>query len=235
MKFTNKEYANNLAFILNREFNDKMDILCKLDGYLGDGDHGITIKRGMQAAFSNIQNTADFDSLSDVYKTIGISMLKTMGGASGPIFSTFFIQTSIELLAIKDNKDITVLTVQEIYKKTLQSLIDLSESNVGDKTMIDAVSQAYNILSKNIQDNKCRCVSDAWKIAAEGAKEGALNTINMVAKKGRARYLSKQSIGVIDPGAVSFYIITCAMYNAWTLNTTQIKNNKEFDLDFLNS
>ncbi|MDC7236804.1 MAG: dihydroxyacetone kinase subunit DhaL [Sphaerochaetaceae bacterium] len=233
MKFNNKEYANNLALILSREFNDKMDLLCKLDGYLGDGDHGITIKRGMDAVLVNIENTPDFTSLSDVYKSIGISMLKTMGGASGPIFSTFFIQTSIELLEIKDNNEITAITVQEIYKKTLQALIDLSESNVGDKTMIDAVSQAYINLAKDIKNNNCQSVASAFKSAVDGAKAGALNTINMVAKKGRARYLSQQSIGIIDPGAVSFYIISCAMYKAWTLNSTQIKNSKVINMDFL--
>jgi dihydroxyacetone kinase-like protein len=232
-EINNKEYANNLALILKREFDSKNDLLCKLDANLGDGDHGITIKRGMKTVFKNISATDDFDCLSDVYKSIGISMLKTMGGASGPIFSTFFIQTSIELLSIKDNKDITIKTVQDIYNKTLEALIDLSESSIGDKTMIDSVSMAYNHLCDEVKNNNCNSVGDAWVCAADGARKGAIDTIMMVAKKGRARFLADKSVGVIDAGSVSFYIIARAMADAWNLSGAQINNEILYEIDFI--
>ena len=183
---------------LQETFDQAAMVLCDMDRKAGDGDHGLTISRGFQYAYEQVSLLDEDEEPAEVFQTIGYSMLNIMGGASGPIFSTFFIQAAIVLKKrlILDGEALT-----EILEKTIAAIHDLANTRRGEKTMLDALYGAMDALCDVTKDTQL------FRKASEGAKKGAEATKQMMATKGRTKFLQERSIGFIDAGSWSVYLI----------------------------
>ncbi len=186
---------------LTEVFRENEKSLCSLDAMAGDGDHGITILRGISAAQAELESKHP-NTLSDIFKTIGYAMLESMGGASGPIFSTLFIQAAI---CTKDIANLDGQDVLRILEETYNALHELTEAKAGEKTMLDSIWGAREYLSEKITPEMTW--GEAFTEAATGAAIGAEKTVDMIATKGRAKYLKEKSIGFCDAGAKSCALI----------------------------
>lgn len=193
-----------LSETLHRIFEENKVYLCQLDAAAGDGDHGLTISRGFTAAWEKIQKMPDETSPAELFKTIGYAMLETMGGASGPIFSTFFIQAAI---CLRGGGELTAENLHSVLLASYNAVADLCEAKEGEKTMLDALHGALEAVAADCPDK----LSQALQIAEEGAKKGAESTIDMIATKGRARFLGERSRGFMDAGSWSVVLIFHAL------------------------
>lgn len=195
-------------------FDENCERLCALDAQAGDGDHGITIRKGIHAAWDTIGHMPRQTPLSSLFKETGYAMLHSMGGASGPIFSTFFIQTAI---ALQDNEVLSTQSLEGIITATIEALGEMAGAKPGDKTMIDALDGAKAALISVESDAP---LEEALRAAAAGAEKGAESTAQMVARKGRAKYLGERSLGFVDAGATSVALIFAALSDGFGKEST---------------
>ena len=173
------------------------DELTALDTAIGDGDHGLNMQRGFAKVKEKLAAEAGKD-LGSLSKTVGMTLLSSVGGASGPLYGTFFIKAAPALNG-KDEAGLSTLA-QAIAAGTA-GLVARGQAAVGDKTMVDVwqpVSEALTQAATSGADCKA-----ALQAAAETAQQQAEATIPLVAKKGRASYLGERSAGHKDPGAAS--------------------------------
>ncbi|MEI0531801.1 dihydroxyacetone kinase subunit DhaL [Brachyspira pilosicoli] len=195
---------------LDTVFSENAEYLCKLDCEAGDGDHGLTISRGFRTAYEEIKKLDSNVADKEVVKSIGYAMLGSMGGASGPIFSTLFIQMAITL----NNEQLNVKTFKDSVLNTIHAINEMANTNRGEKTMVDALYGAVDELEKYNGND----LVEAMNIAQQGALNGANATINMKATKGRAKFLQERSIGFMDAGSYSIYLIFKTIYETWKNN-----------------
>lgn len=191
-----KELARQLAL----RYEQESMYLCDLDRAAGDGDHGITISRGFHEAYEQVKQLPDDANASTICKTIGYGMLNSMGGASGPIFSMFFIQAAIQL---QEETYFTKENLSAILSETIAGIKDLAGTKRNEKTMMDALYGAQDALLKS----NAITLHDVLSCLLEGATQGAEATIQMMATKGRAKFLQERSIGFMDAGSWSVVIL----------------------------
>jgi dihydroxyacetone kinase-like protein len=175
-------------------------LLTELDAAIGDGDHGANMDRGFKAVSVRLQ-TGGAD-ISQVLKTTGITLLSTIGGAGGPLYSTIFLQ------AAQSCTGKTQLTLQDwiaMMDSAMKGVIARGKAAMGDKTMLDALIPAVQAL-KDTADAGLS-LADALHASSEAAENGMQATIPLVARKGRASYLGERSVGHIDPGATSTHLL----------------------------
>ena len=178
---------------------DAKDMLNDKDRELGDGDHGTTIARGF-AAVKEVLANQSFASIQDVFKTAGMALMRSMGGASGVLFGTFFMAGS--------KIDGEILNTRYLYDWLKTGMDDLEKrggAKPGDKTMIDALIPAMTQVKTVLEQDGD--LAAALAEAAKGAQSGVAATKSMVAKKGRAHTLGDQTLGHKDAGAVSVALI----------------------------
>lgn len=187
-----KQWINNLADV----YEENKDYLSKLDADIGDADHGINISRGFKFVKEAIGNTNDIASL---FKTTATALIKNVGGASGPLYGTFFLNASI--IANK-KEDLSLDDITEIFNKGTNAIATLGKSKAGEKTMLDTLYPALNAMKDNA-DNIEKFRENVLLAAENGMK----STIDMLATKGRASYLGDRSIGHQDPGATSMFML----------------------------
>ena len=203
------DYFKSFAKILKESLEENCKMLCELDASAGDGDHGTTILRGVSAAYTELMNIGDSTTISHCFKTIGYAMLKNMGGASGPIFSTLFIQASI----VTKGKDTLVgKDLLDIIESTEKGLYELTLTKPGEKTMLDSIHGALLELTANVKEGTTW--EDSLEMAEIGAVKGMEATKDMMATKGRAKYLGERSRGFVDAGAMSCSLIFKALNKA---------------------
>ncbi|MDR2792227.1 MAG: dihydroxyacetone kinase subunit L [Treponema sp.] len=184
---------------LNIVYTEQKDFLSKLDSDIGDGDHGVNMERGFNAVVAAIDTTSPAD-IGAVFKTVSTSLIKSVGGASGPLYGTFFLRAAA-VLAGKPEVDLVAWTAA--FEKGVQGIEQLGKAQKGDKTMLDAWLPALSVL-KAAGGNE---IKEVLKAAASAAEEGMKATIPLQAKKGRASYLGERSIGHQDPGASSTFLL----------------------------
>jgi dihydroxyacetone kinase-like protein len=165
-----------------------------LDQALGDGDHGSTIARGCEAGISSLKNR-DFESINQLFGVIGRSMMSRMGGASGMLFGLLF--RAAESCPRATQLDSSSLAT--IFRQGLDSLQVRTKTQVGDKTMLDALVPAVVALEVHHQAP----LPEALNKAAEAARIGAESTAGMLPRVGRAKTLGERARGGQDPGANS--------------------------------
>jgi dihydroxyacetone kinase-like protein len=180
---------------LDAVYSGQKDFLSKLDSAIGDGDHGVNMARGFNAAVGAIDAAPPVDA-GGAFKTVSTSLIKTVGGASGPLYGTLFLRC-VPVFAGKTEIDLDTWTAA--LEKGVQGIEQLGKAQKGDKTMLDAWFPALDAL----KSAKGGGIKEALKAAADAAEEGAKATIPLQAKKGRASYLGERSIGHEDPGAAS--------------------------------
>jgi phosphoenolpyruvate---glycerone phosphotransferase subunit DhaL len=173
--------------------------LTKLDGAIGDGDHGTNMDRGMKKALERLEAT-DSDDIGVSLKAVGMALVSSVGGAAGPLYGTLFMQMG-QAAAGKSELDVAGFT--EALDAGVQGVIKRGKAEPGDKTMLDALGPALDALRAADGDD----VAGALQRAAEAAREGMEATVPLVARKGRASYLGERSAGHQDPGATSSHLL----------------------------
>lgn len=179
------------------------DLLTDLDRRIGDADHGSNMHRGMSAvAVLTTDGADDFDDAAALLKKAGMTLVNTVGGASGPLYGTFFLRLAKALPA---DGDIDAAQWGTALRAGLQGIVDRGKASVGDKTMVDALALALEAYDAAVADGAD--VAAALRAAADGAARGRDATIDLVARKGRASYLGERSRGTQDPGATSLALL----------------------------
>lgn len=194
-----------------RAFRDEVqqhkDELTRLDSEIGDADHGSNMARGLEAVVAKLDPAPS--SPTDLFKTVGMTLVSTVGGASGPLYGTLFLRMG-PALADADPVDAAALGVA--LRAGVEGVIARGKAEVGDKTMIDALSPALEAWDSAAEGGATP--ADAARAAAEAAARGRDATEPLVARKGRASYLGERSAGHLDPGAASATLLLEALRDA---------------------
>ncbi|WP_458319985.1 dihydroxyacetone kinase subunit DhaL [Mycolicibacterium brisbanense] len=167
--------------------------LSDLDAAIGDADHGINMDRGMTAVVAALDEAPPADA-GALCKQVGMTLVKSVGGASGPLYGTFFLRMAPALGA--DSPDFAAA-----LRAGIEGVVQRGRAEAGDKTMFDALAPALDALDAALASGAD--LAKALTDAATAAEKGRDATESMVARKGRASYLGQRSVGHIDPGATS--------------------------------
>ena len=188
---------------------ENKDYLTELDSIIGDADHGANMHRGFQAVMTKLPGVQDKD-IGAIFKTVGMTLLSTVGGAGGPLYSTLFIQAGNRL---NGKMELTLSDWAEALEAANNGIVRLGKAEIGDKTMVDALTPAVQALQKASKDGKT--LEEGLQMSVDAAKKGMESTIPLVARKGRASYLGERSAGHQDPGATSSYMLLKAAADVW--------------------
>jgi dihydroxyacetone kinase-like protein len=183
--------------------------LTELDAAIGDADHGANMNRGFRAVMNKINDLNNMD-IGTSFKTLGMTLLSTVGGAGGPLYGTFFLQIGMKTVG---KMELSLADWTEAMEAALNGVIMRGKAEVGDKTMVDALTPAVAALKQSVQEKQP--INQALKLSAEAARQGMESTTPLVARKGRASYLGERSAGHQDPGATSSYLILKAAADTW--------------------
>ncbi|MDO5084452.1 dihydroxyacetone kinase subunit L [Arachnia propionica] len=195
-------HRDQLVSWLNRLFDllaENATMLTTLDSAIGDADHGANMTRGFGAAVEQLDPTAPLPAL---FKGVGMTLISTVGGASGPLYGTFFLRMGKTL----PDDGVLVDAFAEALRAGLDGVTARGKATTGEKTMVDALTPAVTAFAEAADQG----AAAAARAAAEAAAAGCEATIDMVATKGRASYLGERSAGHQDPGATS----TALMFQA---------------------
>jgi phosphoenolpyruvate---glycerone phosphotransferase subunit DhaL len=192
-----------------RVIAENKDYLTQLDSAIGDADHGANMDRGFKAALNKLPTVADKD-IGTVLKSVGMTLVQTVGGAGGPLYGTFFMQAGT---SAANKMELTVNDWAAALEAALNGVVARGKAQLGDKTMVDALTPALQGLRHAIADGVDQ--SEALRRSAAAAEQGMKDTIPLVARKGRASYLGERSAGHQDPGATSSYLILKAAAEKW--------------------
>jgi dihydroxyacetone kinase-like protein len=178
------------------QIDKQKEYLTQLDQAIGDGDHGINMSRGLKEVINKIHQS-DYDDIGKLFQDIGMTLVSKVGGASGPLYGTAFIKAG---QVLKGKQEITICELGQAFQESVNGIKLRGKSQMGDKTMLDV----WEPVTKYIQQN-----GNTLKIRelASYAREQMEKTKELEAKKGRASFLGKRSIGHLDPGAVSSCIL----------------------------
>lgn len=171
--------------------------LTELDSAIGDADHGVNMVRGMTAVMEKI-GAAPPEAVDALFKTVGMTMVTTVGGASGPLYGTFFLRFGTTAGAVTE---LDGAALAAALRAGFEGVIARGKAELNDKTMVDAMSPAIDALDAAVASGAS--MSDAAAAAFSAAEAGREATIPLVARKGRASYLGERSAGHLDPGATS--------------------------------
>jgi dihydroxyacetone kinase-like protein len=172
-------------------------LLTELDSAIGDGDHGVNMRRGMNAVAEKLDTLALAD-LSGQLRVISMTLMSSVGGASGPLYGAFFLQSSHATL---HKQELGLGDLTSAMEAGYRGVVQLGKAAVGDKTMVDTLAAAVSSLRASCTHYEA--LPEAVRACQKAARLAAEGTIPMVARKGRASYIGERSAGTQDPGATS--------------------------------
>jgi dihydroxyacetone kinase-like protein len=186
---------------------EERDHLTELDSAIGDADHGTNLDRGMKAAVAALD---ELDAQHDVgagplITKVGMTLVSTIGGASGPLYGTLFLRMGTTL---GDVPTATPVHVATALRAGLEGVVARGKAQAEDKTMYDALSPAVDALEAGLKEGLG--LGEALGRARAAADAGRDATVPMLARKGRASYLGERSVGHQDPGATSVALLVGA-------------------------
>ena len=179
-----------------KKIEAEKDYLTQLDNEIGDGDHGINLARGFQAVEKKLPSLAGGD-IGALLKGVGMQLVSTVGGASGPLYGTAFMKAGMAC------KGLTELDGPQ-FVKALEAAVGIKmrgKATEGEKTMLDALCPALKVMQEEVAAGKS--LKEALQDAVAAAEKGVEYTKTIIATKGRASYLGERSLGHQDPGATS--------------------------------
>lgn len=191
-------------------YNENRQYLTKLDSAIGDADHGINMDRGFQKVLEKLPDVEGKD-IGSILKTVGMTLVSTVGGAGGPLYGTFFMRAG---MAVDGKDELAPEDVASLFESGLQGVLQRGKAELEDKTMVDAITPAVEALRGAVEEGVP--LDEALARATEAAKKGMEATIPLQARKGRASYLGERSIGHQDPGATSSYMLFKAASDRWS-------------------
>ncbi|MEU4499501.1 dihydroxyacetone kinase subunit DhaL [Streptomyces sp. NBC_00210] len=189
-----RRWLTTAAALVDRE----ADHLTELDSAIGDADHGINLRRGFTAVTAVLAKEAP-QTPGAVLTLAGRQLISTVGGASGPLYGTLLRRTG---KALGEDAEVTPGQLADALRTGVAAVAQLGGAKAGDKTMLDALEPAVEALGDD---------TGSFAAARDAAEQGALATVPLQARKGRASYLGERSIGHQDPGATSSALLMSAL------------------------
>ncbi|MGD2048651.1 MAG: dihydroxyacetone kinase subunit DhaL [Chloroflexota bacterium] len=196
------QWLENTAAVMK----ENKQYLTQLDSPIGDADHGINMDRGFRKVLEKLPSVADKD-IGNILKTTGMTLISSVGGASGPLYGTFFMRGG---MAVDAKEELTGEDLATMLQAAVDGVVQRGRAQPGDKTMVDAWLPAMKALREFLNGDNSNTIAALSKAVA-AAEQGMKDTIPMLAKKGRASYLGERSIGHQDPGATSSYLMLKAL------------------------
>ena len=197
-----------------RAFGTEVDAnkeqLTQLDAAVGDGDHGINMQRGMSAVLVKVDAAGEEQDIGDLLKTVGMTLVSTVGGAGGPLYGTLFLQMG---MAVAGKDELSPDDWAAALEAGIAGVQARGKAEPGDKTMIDALIPGRDALKAALAGGAS--FEDALRQSADAAGQGMRDTVPLVARKGRASYLGERSAGHQDPGATSSHLLLEAAAETW--------------------
>ena len=188
---------------------ERKEELTRLDSAIGDADHGINMDRGMRAVLAKLDGLAG-DDIGNLLKTVGMTLVSTVGGAGGPLYGTLFLQLGMKS---SGKSELSPDDWADALEAAVAGVQTRGKAEPGDKTMIDALVPARDALRAAVAEGAP--LHDALRRSADAAEEGMRATIPLVARKGRASYLGERSAGHQDPGATSSHLLLRTAADTW--------------------
>ena len=207
-----KEEINTQDFIkivsdICASIEKQKDYLSELDRAIGDGDHGVTMSIGWTAVKEKLSSINSNEGFQKICTQIASSFLSAVGASAGPLYATALMRGGI---AIKDKKFLDAMSFSLFLDAAAKGIKDRGKAEIGDKTMLDVWMPAAEEMKK--QANSGANLMDALDSTVKNAKNAMNNTKDLLSKKGRSSKLGKRSIGHIDPGAASSFVIINSIY-----------------------
>ncbi|QCA29419.1 dihydroxyacetone kinase subunit L [Vagococcus xieshaowenii] len=204
----------NNKLLLNKEFfkislekmaaltEENRDYWTELDSDIGDGDHGINLSIGFRGVTEKLQENYDnSNDINDLLKKSGMILLSKVGGASGPLYGSFFMKIGKDVVG---KNEVTFVEFVDMLKNGIEAIQMRGKAELGDKTMLDTLLPGLDYLELHKEDeDSIKVLEDAVAIM----KQGSDSTIPLVAKKGRAMRLGERAIGHRDPGSASSWML----------------------------
>jgi dihydroxyacetone kinase-like protein len=186
------------------------EYLTQLDAAIGDADHGINMHRGMSAVLGKVDAQSGDEDVGALLKTVGMTLVSTVGGAGGPLYGTLFLQMGT---AASGKGELSPDDWAAALEAGIAGVQARGKAEPGDKTMIDALMPGRDALKAALANGAT--LADALTQSAAAAEQGVRDTVPMVARKGRASYLGDRSAGHQDPGATSSHLLLEAAAETW--------------------
>ncbi|SDE79371.1 dihydroxyacetone kinase subunit DhaL [Sporomusa acidovorans] len=183
----------------------KKEFLTELDAAIGDADHGINMARGFEAVRAKLA-AANPEDIGGVLKLVGMTLISTVGGASGPLYGTAFMRAAV---VTQGKAILDAATIAQMLSAAIGGIKDRGKAVRGEKTMLDALEPAYEAFIQAM--DKGESLSKSLQAATKAAADGVEYTKTIIATKGRASYLGERSIGHQDAGATSTYLMLSAL------------------------
>ena len=180
-----------------KKIEAEKEYLTELDNEIGDGDHGINLARGFEAVEKKLPSLAGGD-IGALLKGVGMQLVSTVGGASGPLYGTAFMKAG---MACKGLTEIDGPAFVKAMEAAVDGIKMRGKATEGEKTMLDALCPALKVMQDDVASGKS--LKEALQDAAQAAEKGVEYTKTIIATKGRASYLGERSLGHQDPGATS--------------------------------
>jgi dihydroxyacetone kinase-like protein len=205
-------YAQVLGWVkaFSSTVAENREYLTRLDSAIGDADHGTNMDRGMKAVLAKL-DAVEGDDIGALLKTVGMTLVSTVGGAGGPLYGTLFLQMG---MATAGKSELEPEDWAAALEAAVNGVQMRGKAEPGDKTMIDALIPARDAFSSALAEGGS--FEDALRKSARAAEEGMLATIPLVARKGRASYLGERSAGHQDPGATSSELLVKTAADTWS-------------------
>ena len=186
---------------IGADIEDQKDFLTELDNVIADGDHGINMARGFQEV-DKIIPTFDDKDIGTILKQVGMKLLSTVGGASGPLYGTAYMKAGTE---VAGKKEIDMNDFINMLNAAIEGVVKRGKATTGEKTMLDSMIPAYEAIKSSYEAVQDKAA--AFAAGVKAAEDGIEYTKTIIATKGRASYIGERSIGHQDPGATSFTIM----------------------------
>ncbi len=194
---------------LQQLYAENRQKLTELDSAIGDADHGINMDRGFTAAKAALDSNPPA-AIAALLQTVATTLIRTVGGASGPLYGTFFLRAAS---AAAGKTGLTVADVVTLFQAGVEGVRHRGKAAAGDKTMLDALLPAVEGMQVALSGGAD--IEQVLQAGLKAAEEGMRATIPMQARKGRASYLGPRSVGHQDPGATSAWLMLSAAADAW--------------------
>lgn len=184
------------------------DFLTTLDTAIGDSDHGINMARGFEAVSSKLRTLPEDADIGMVLKTVAMTLISTVGGASGPLYGTAFLRAAA---VVAGKQEMDGAGAAAALAAAIQGIRERGKATTGEKTMLDALEPALAAFNTGLAS--AAPVLECLDLAVAAAEKGVEYTKTIIATKGRASYLGERSLGHQDPGATSATIMLTALAN----------------------
>ncbi len=201
---TTADYLPQFLTKIQNTIHCHKDEVAELDAAIGDGDHVVNLQRGIEALIA-IESELTAMEWSAALMKIGMTLMSTMGGASGSLFGTLFMSMG----KAAKGKDMDFATFAKIFQQGVEAVKQRGKADLGEKTMLDTLIPVANSLVTDARNGKD--IKTALKNAQQAAIKGMESTRNMLATKGRASFIGERAIGHIDAGARTSQLIICAI------------------------